>query len=63
MCFRKTPVESRDIQPRLGVAHYLSERGTSLVLKTIDNLTMPLALKNNRGSVYRGRMKIEVPER
>ena len=24
---------------------------------------MPLALNNNRGSVYSGRMKIEVPER
>ena len=24
---------------------------------------MPLAVNNNRGSVYRGRMKIEVPKR
>ena len=24
---------------------------------------MPLALKNNRGSVYSGRMKVQVPER
>ena len=32
-------------------AHYLSEQVPSLVLN------------NNRGGVYRGRMKIEVPER
>ena len=41
--------------------------GTSYFIGSLNDrqqvITMPLALNNNRGSVYSGRMKIEVPER
>ena len=39
---------AKHCRANLRVAHYLSERVTSLALKTIDKRSQPLALHNNR---------------